>query len=103
MYSISAVFRRFLKGARLRFPEIGGGQAWMQNLLSDLGWPFQGVREYSRGANAPPPCAPLKPSNSPWASPIVLVRKKDGGLCICVNYHSLNTVTKADRFPCPGF
>lgn len=38
-------------------------------------------------------------SHSPWASPIVLVRKKDGGLRICVDYCSLNVVTKADRFP----
>ena len=40
----------------------------------------------------------LRPSNSPWASPIVLVRKKDG----TVDYCGLNEVTKADTFPFQG-
>ena len=42
----------------------------------------------------------IQPSNSPWVSPIVLV-KKDGGLEIFVDYRALNLVTKADRFPLP--
>ena len=36
-------------------------------------------------------------SHSPWASPIVLVQKKDGCLWFCMDYQSLNAVTKSDR------
>ena len=43
----------------------------------------------------------IQPSNSPWASPIVLVRKKDGTLRICVDYRKLNSITKSDKFPLP--
>ncbi len=43
----------------------------------------------------------IQPSRAPWASPIVLVRKKDGGIRFCVDYRQLNRLTKLDVFPLP--
>ena len=43
----------------------------------------------------------IEPSNSPWPDPVVMVKKKDGLLRLCLNYRKLNLVTKGDVYPLP--
>ena len=45
----------------------------------------------------------IRHSNSDYASPIVLVRKKTGDLRICVDYRGLNSVTIKDRYPLASY
>ena len=43
----------------------------------------------------------IRPSNSPWCNAVVLVRKKDGSLCFCIDFRRLNTLAVKDSHPLP--
>lgn len=45
----------------------------------------------------------VHPCSSPWASPVVLVPKKDGSLQFCIDYRRLNSVTRKDVYLLPHF
>jgi len=40
-------------------------------------------------------------STGPWASPVVLVRKKNGKQRLCIDYRELNSITRKDAYPLP--
>ena len=43
----------------------------------------------------------IRCSNSPWSSPLVLVRKKDGSLRFCIDLRKLNVRTVKDAYSLP--
>jgi transposase InsO family protein len=44
----------------------------------------------------------IRPSSGPWASPTVLIKKKDGKIRFCIDYRELNKVTVRDAYPLPN-
>ena len=43
----------------------------------------------------------IRPINSPWCNAVVLVRKKDGSLCFCIDFRKLTSLTVKDSHPLP--
>ena len=43
----------------------------------------------------------VRPSVSPWEAPVLLVKKKDGSMRLCIDYRQLNKVTIKNRYPLP--
>ena len=43
----------------------------------------------------------IRQSTSTHGAPVLFVRKKDGSLCLCIDYRGLNKISKKDRYPLP--
>lgn len=43
----------------------------------------------------------VRPSSNPWSYPVVLVNKKDGSFCFCIDYCRVNNVIRRDVYPMP--
>ena len=43
----------------------------------------------------------IRPSNSPFGSPVLFVKKKSGELRMCVDFRALNNITVKNRYPLP--
>ncbi|KIN99390.1 hypothetical protein M404DRAFT_30447 [Pisolithus tinctorius Marx 270] len=48
-----------------------------------------------------PPASFIHPTSSPYAALVLFIKKKDGSLQLCVDFHSLNKITKKDQYLLP--
>ena len=43
----------------------------------------------------------IRPGTSPWGASVLLVKKNDGSLRLCIDYKELNKVTIRNQYPLP--
>ncbi|GJT80351.1 putative reverse transcriptase domain-containing protein [Tanacetum coccineum] len=43
----------------------------------------------------------IRPSSSPWGAPVLFVKKKDGSVRMCIDYHELNKLTVKNYYSLP--
>ena len=43
----------------------------------------------------------IRPSTSPWGAPVLVAKKKDETLQLCIDYRQLNRVTIKNQYPLP--
>ena len=43
----------------------------------------------------------IRPSISPWGTPVLFMKNKDGSLNMCIDYHHLNKVAMKNKYPHP--
>jgi len=63
--------------------------------------PFQHLEAINRQVEEMRQHDIIEPAASPWASNVVLVKKKDGSLRFCVDYRRINAITYKDGYPLP--
>ena len=80
--------------------EIDTREAWLKKKVIRH-MPFAVRAEVAKQLRSMQEAGVVQLSSSPWASPVVMVRKRDGMHRFCVDYWDLNLVTKVDTFPLP--
>ena len=59
---------------------------------------YEEVRQHLKDMQV---CGAIRPSQSPYSSPVVLVRKRDGSLRFCIDFRKINSRTPSDSYPMP--
>ena len=63
--------------------------------------PAQDLEEIKKQIKELPDKGYIRPSSSPWESPVLLVEKKDGSLRMVVDYRGSTEVTIKNKYPLP--